>query len=55
MIIITNDQHEYDSAMAALRVINAMRDTARPTRRQRLAFMEDTPWIKTRWPNEKYL
>lgn len=52
MIIITEDDASYDSAMAALTVINELRGGHTYAIRSN---MEDSPWVKTLWPNENYL
>lgn len=52
VIIITEDDASYDSAMAALTVINELRGGHTYAIRSN---MEDSPWVKTLWPNENYL
>jgi hypothetical protein len=52
VILIANNDDEYRSAMEALKVINAMRGTRTLAVRPN---MEDSPWVKTLWPNENYL
>jgi hypothetical protein len=54
MILIANNDDEYRSAMQALEVINAMRGRSAYTYAIRTNF-EDSPWVKTVWPNENYL
>jgi hypothetical protein len=53
VIIITKDEASYDSAMAALSVINELRGGGRTYAIR--PNVEDSPWVKTVWPNENYL
>lgn len=50
MIIIANTDEERDSAMAAIKVLSAL--GAHMAIRPRT---DDSPWVKTLWPNETYL
>lgn len=52
MIIIVNNDEETRSVIEAMRVINTMRGpNTYPTRPN----TEDSPWVRTVWPNENYL
>ncbi len=52
MILIVNSDDEAASAWAALDVINTLRRREVKTLRP---YMEDSPWVRTRRANEKYL
>ncbi len=51
MLIIVNSDDEEASAWAALDVINTLRAETRPLH----AMVDDSPWVKTRWANERFL
>ena len=51
MIIIVHNDAEEDSVRRELEIIRLLRGHVRPIHH----IIEDTPWIKTYWANEKYL
>ncbi len=53
MILIVNSAAEEHSAWQALDVIQVLR--SREPRTLRPDVVEDTPWVRTRWANKKYL
>lgn len=48
MILHTDGDDEYESTLRQLIIINLMRAP-------RLPIVEDTPWVRTRWPKPEYL
>lgn len=58
MILHTESDEQYASAMAALRVINTLRGGPKTaTVRAKYAHtpLDNTPWVQTRWAKEQYL
>lgn len=53
MIILVNDDASCESALAALNVIRMLR--AGHTTYAIRPNVENSPWVKTLWPNENYL
>jgi hypothetical protein len=51
MIIIVNSDEEERSVWAAIETIRVLRGEAHPLK----PYMQDSPWIKTKWANERYL
>ena len=52
MIITTHSDEEYEDTLALLRIINKIRWRDRT---YYPPIIEDTPWVRTRRPNPRYL